>query len=330
VTAMMQALLEVRDLHVSFSRSGQLVRAVDGLSYRLAQGQALAIIGESGSGKTASSRALMGLLPPTAAVAGSVLFNGMQLVGLAERDMRRIRGQGISMIFQDAARALNPTMRVGHQITEAILQHQRRDKLSARARAIELLDLLRVPDPKRRFSAYPHDLSGGMRQRVMIAIAIACNPKLLIADEATRALDPITQAETLKLLRSLQQQLGMAVLMISHDLRMASAFADEVLVMYAGRAVEHASPHRLFAHPRMPYTRALLDAMPGLERQPHKLAPALAGESADLRLQNKGCPFEPRCASALAHCQTSRPALEEGEREHRWACWNPSVMQRRT
>jgi len=316
-------LLEVRDLRVRFHQADRCIAAVDGLSYPLCAGKTLAIIGESGSGKTVSCRALMGLLPQTASVTGSVLLEGMPLLALKESEWRRQRGRKIAMVFQDAARSLNPTMRVGQQITEAIRQHQGVDAAKARARAIDLLDLLRVPDPQQRFLAYPHELSGGMRQRVMIAIAVSGNPQVLISDEATRSLDAITQAETLKLLQDLQRQFGMALIMTSHDLKLASHIADDVLVMYAGRAVERVPRGHLFSRARMRYTRALLDASPHIERPPHTPFPVVPGQPPDLAALPPGCAFEPRCASARELCKLSRPPLEEHERGHWWACWHP-------
>lgn len=317
-------VLELRDVRVRFNRNGYSVPAVNGVSYRLHASRSLAIIGESGSGKTVSCRALMGLLPDHAAVTGSALLNGRELIGLSEREMRRHRGAGIAMVFQDAARALNPTMRVGYQITEALRQHQRTDRNAARGKAIELLELLRVPAAQQRFLAYPHELSGGLRQRVMIAIAAAGRPQVLIADEATRSLDAITETDTLALLKSLQQQFGTAVVMISHDLRLASSFADDVLVMYAGCVVEYAPAQRLFRNPRMPYTNALLQAIPRLDR-PRLQVPFVHGQPGKSVAQMTGCPFEPRCPSALPTCKASRPPFEEHEHGHWWACWNPCI-----
>ncbi|MFT4305949.1 MAG: ABC transporter ATP-binding protein, partial [Microbacterium sp.] len=232
-------VLSVRDLRVTFARGGR-AHAVNGLSYDLRAGRMLAIVGESGSGKSVSVRALMGLLPADARVAGSARLGATELVGLPEPEMRRLRGDEIAMVFQDPARSLNPTMSVGAQIVEAIRAKGRVDRKAAAARAVELLNLVRMPAAARRFHEYPHQLSGGMRQRVMIAIALASNPKVLIADEATTALDVTTQAQIMELLVDLQERLGTAVAMISHDLGLAASYADEVLVMYAGRAVEHA------------------------------------------------------------------------------------------
>ena len=316
-------LLEVTDLRVRFTRAGRAVHAVNGLSYRVEPGRMLAVIGESGSGKSVSSRALMGLLPPTAQVSGSARFDGAELVGSGEREMRRRRGADIAMVFQDPTRSLNPTMRIGVQITEAVRAHARVDRAAAKARAVELLALVRLPAPERRFHEYPHQLSGGMRQRVMIAIALAGEPRLLIADEATTALDVTTQAQIMELLVELQGRLGMALVMISHDLGLAASFADEVIVMYAGRAVERAPTLDLFRHVRMPYTKALLEAIPRLERPPHTLLPVVPGRPPDLTALGPGCPFEPRCPNAQEDCREKAPPLEEHEPAHRYACWHP-------
>lgn len=321
---MKDALLDVRDLCVSFrQRRGETVRAVDGLSYTLPPGGTLAIIGESGCGKTASCRALLGLLPASATLSGSAFLSGQPLLDIPERERRRIRGSGIAMVFQDAARALNPTMRVGQQIVEALRQHKALDRHEARERAIDLLDRLRVATPRQRFLSYPHELSGGVRQRVMIAIALAGEPRMLIADEATRSLDTITQAETLALLKNLQQQTGMALLFVSHDLRLAAKVADEVLVMYAGRAVERATGSRLFTNARMPYTRALLEAIPDIDRAPHTPFPMVPGEPPDLTSRRPGCAFAARCTCAQSICHRSTPVLAEPESGHAWACWYP-------
>ena len=317
-----EPLLVVDDLRVRFTRGERRINAVNGLSYELRPGQLLAIIGESGSGKSVSSRALMGLLPGTAQVTGSIQFDGRELIGLPEKDMRSLRGGDIAMVFQDPTRSLNPTMRVGVQITEAIRAHSDMDKKAANARAVELLRLVRLPVPERRFHEYPHQLSGGMRQRVMIAIALAGNPRLLIADEATTALDVTTQAQIMELLVELQKRLGMAVIMISHDLGLAASYAEDVLVMYAGRAVEHAPARRLFGHVRMPYTQALLGAIPALEREPHSLLPVTPGQPPDMSALPKGCPFRPRCPKATEKC-VDRPPFVEHEPEHWWACWHP-------
>ncbi|WP_448810181.1 ABC transporter ATP-binding protein [Agromyces bauzanensis] len=320
-----EAVLVVEDLRVTFTRGGPPVHAVNGISYRLEAGRMLAIIGESGSGKSVSVRALMGLLPPSARVAGSARLVGNELVGLDEPSMRQIRGRDIAMVFQDPARSLNPTMSVGAQIVEAIRTHHKEVRKAAAAeRAIELLKLVRLPAAERRFHEYPHQLSGGMRQRVMIAIALASNPKVLVADEATTALDVTTQAQIMELLVDLQQRLGTAVVIISHDLGLAASYADEVLVMYAGRVVEQAETASLFRNVRMPYTKALLAAIPQLSTPSHSLLAVIGGQPPDLSALPPGCAFEPRCPRADAECAV-RPELLEHEPEHRYACWHPRL-----
>jgi oligopeptide/dipeptide ABC transporter ATP-binding protein len=320
---MSDTLLQVDDLRVRFEQGGRRVYAVNGLSYQLRAGNMLAIVGESGSGKTVSSRALMGLLPDSAIVSGSARIDGVELVGMPEHEMRKHRGADIAMVFQDPTRSLNPTMRIGSQITEAVRAHADVEKDAAKRRALELLSLVRIPDPARRYHEYPHQLSGGMRQRVMIAIALASDPKLLIADEATTALDVTTQAQIMDLLGELRSRLGTAIILISHDLGLAASYADEVIVMYAGRAVEYAPTRILFAQMRMPYTKALLEAIPRLERRSHALLPVTPGQPPDLTALPRGCAFEPRCARAKPECRESRPPFVQHEVGHWWACWNP-------
>ena len=323
---MSEALLEVEDLRVAFAVGGREVRAVDGVSYTVESGQTLAIIGESGSGKTVGCRAIMGLLPVSAAVAGSARLRGSELIGLTDAQLRKHRGQDIAMVFQDPARSLNPTMRVGVQITEAIRTHRKVSRGEARTQAVELLRLVRIPAPERRFHEYPHQLSGGMRQRVMIAISLACRPRLLIADEATTALDVTTQAQIMELLLELQAELGMALILISHDLGLAASYADEVIVMYAGKIVEQAQARRLFGaggSVKMRYTRALLDAIPHIERAAHTELPVVSGRPPDPTALPPGCSFAPRCASAADDCLARAPALTEHAPGHRWACWHP-------
>ncbi|MBO0704811.1 MAG: ABC transporter ATP-binding protein [Candidatus Dormibacteraeota bacterium] len=316
-------LLEVRDLYVRLYRGDREVRAVNGVSYSVTAGKTLAIVGESGSGKTVSCRAVMGLLPRTAVVTGSARLEGQELLGISEPEMREHLGTDVAMVFQDPARSLNPTMRVGLQITEAIREHLPLSRGEAHDRAVELLERVRMPLPGRRFHEYPHQLSGGMRQRVMIAIALACHPKLLIADEATTALDVTTQAQIMELLLELQQDLGMALIFITHDLSLAASIADEVMVMYAGRAVERGPTRELFARVRMPYTRALLDAIPRLHRPAHSPLPVVTGQAPPAPSTGSGCAFASRCPNALDRCLDAEPPLEEHEPRHLWACWNP-------
>jgi len=321
-----KALLEVEDLRVAFAAGGREVRAVNGVSYTIDPGKTLAIIGESGSGKTAGCRAIMGLLPDNTAVSGSARLRGTELIGLSDAELRKHRGQDMAMVFQDPARSLNPTMKIGAQITEAIRAHRKVARSEARAQAVELLRLVRIPAPERRFSEYPHQLSGGMRQRVMIAIALACRPKLLIADEATTALDVTTQAQIMELLLELQAELHMALILISHDLGLAASYADEVVVMYAGKVVEQAQARRLLGTGgtvRMRYTRALLDAIPHLERAAHTELPVVTGRPPDPTALPPGCSFAPRCPAAADDCVARAPALTEHAPGHSWACWHP-------
>jgi len=317
------ALLEVHDLKVTFGGQGREVYAVDGVSYSVYAGQTLAIVGESGSGKTVSCRAVMGLLPPSAVVTGSARFQGIQLIGLTDDQLREHRGANVAMVFQDPARSLNPTMRIGTQIAEAVTTHHHVSKAQAKEQAVELLRLVHMPLPERRCVEYPHQLSGGMRQRVMIAIALACRPRLLIADEATTALDVTTQAQIMELLLELQAELGMALMLISHDLGLAASYADEVIVMYAGRIVEQAPAARLFEQVRMPYTQALFEAIPRLERPAHTPLPVIGGRPPDAAMLPQGCSFAPRCRRAADDCRAAAPPLAEHEPGHRWACWHP-------
>ena len=323
---MSDALLEVEDLRVAFAVGGREVRAVDGVSYRIEPGRTLAIIGESGSGKTVGCRAIMGLLPTGTIISGSARLRGSELIGLSDAQLRKHRGSDLAMVFQDPARSLNPTMRIGSQITEAIRTHRKMSKSQARDEAVELLRLVRIPAPDRRFHEYPHQLSGGMRQRVMIAIALACRPKLLIADEATTALDVTTQAQIMELMLELQAELGMSLVFISHDLGLAASYADQVVVMYAGKIVEQAPARKLFGAGgtvRMRYTRALLDAIPHIERAAHTELPVVAGRPPDPTAMPPGCSFAPRCAHAQDDCTAKAPALAEHSPGHAWACWHP-------
>ena len=308
---------------MTFAGRGREVHAVDGVSYSVYAGQTLAIVGESGSGKTVSCRAVMGLLPPGAMVTGSARFEGTQLIGLTDDRLREHRGADVAMVFQDPSRSLNPTMRVGAQIAEAVRAHRPATKAQARQQAVDLLRLVHMPLPERRCAEYPHQLSGGMRQRVMIAIALACRPRLLIADEATTALDVTTQAQIMDLLLELQAELGMALMLISHDLGLAGAYADEVIVMYAGRIVEQAPAARLFGHVRMPYTQALFEAIPRLEHPAHAPLPVIGGRPPDAAALEPGCSFAPRCRRAADDCRATAPPLAEHEPGHRWACWHP-------
>ena len=316
-------LLELSDLRVTFRTRLGTVYAVQGVNLTVEPGQTLALIGESGSGKTVSAQAIMGILPRSAEVSGSIKFKGDEIVGRGEHELRDYRGRSVAMVFQNPERSLNPTMRAGMQIAEAIQVHLPVSKKEAHERAVELLRMVRLPAPERRFYEYPHQLSGGMRQRVVIAIALACDPAVLIADEATTALDVTTQAQIMDLLLDLQQETGTALLMISHDLGLAASYAEEVIVMYAGKIVEQAPTKELFAGVRMPYTQALLDAIPRIEMEPHVLLPVVGGRPPDLAFIPPGCSFAPRCPRAEQDCKDTSPPLQQHEPGRWWACWHP-------
>lgn len=324
------AVLEVRDLRVRFGTKRGTAKVVNGISYDLFPGETLAIVGESGSGKSVGVMALMGLLrEPPAAVTGSVRYRGRELVGLGNREWRGIRGKGMAMIFQDPMTSLNPVRTVGYQLTEPMAHHLGLTGAAARKRAMELLDLVGIPAPASRLDAYPHQLSGGMRQRVMIAMGLSCDPDILIADEATTALDVTTQAQITELVARLQEQIGMAVIWITHDLGVVAGIADRVHVMYGGRFMEQAAVDPLYATPRHPYTHGLLGSipMPGSAR-PERLT-TIPGLPPDPVLMPPGCPFAPRCPRSDAErCVTEQPevtgtASSTGDGWHGVACHYP-------
>lgn len=318
----MSALLEVTDLAVTFPTDATPVTAVRGLSLRIDPGEVVAVVGESGSGKSATAMALIGLLPEYAEVSGSVRLRGDELIGLADRPMSKVRGKAIGTVFQDPMSALTPVYTVGDQIAEAITVHQpRSDRAAARRRAIELLDLVGIRQPERRAKAFPHELSGGERQRVVIAIAIANNPDLLICDEPTTALDVTVQAQILDVLKTARDVTGAGVLIITHDLGVVAEFADRALVMYAGRVVEEASVAALYRDRRMPYTAGLLGSVPRLDaRQGERLVP-IPGAPPSLAGLDPGCPFAPRCPLVIDECRTAEPELVPvGDGRHSAAC----------
>ncbi|MET9198999.1 ABC transporter ATP-binding protein [Gordonia sp. NPDC003585] len=307
---MSDVVLKVRDLRVSFGSEAGRVEAVRGLSYELRSGKTTAIVGESGSGKSVSAMAVLGLLPDTALIDGSVRLRDRELIGLSDKDMSSIRGQEISMIFQDPLSSLTPVFTVGSQIVEALQAHQRIASKPAWSRAVELLDLVGIPDPARRAKAFPHELSGGMRQRVMIAMAMANDPAVIIADEPTTALDVTIQAQILDLLKTAQRETGAAVLLITHDLGVVAGTADDVVVMYAGRPVERADVDTLYQEPRMPYTIGLLGAVPRVDRRVEMLTP-IPGTPPVLIDPLDECMFAPRCPIAIDDCRSSEPPLRE-------------------
>ncbi|MQA11471.1 MAG: ATP-binding cassette domain-containing protein [Pseudonocardiaceae bacterium] len=306
------ALLEVRDLSVVFSRKGQSpFSAVDGVSFSVQPGQTVGLVGESGCGKSVTSLAIMGLLPRRSArVGGSVAFEGTELFSLSDKEMRDRRGKDLGMVFQDPLSSLNPVVPIGLQVTEVLERHRGMARKQARAEATELLNKVGIPDPTRRLSEYPHQLSGGMRQRALIAIALACRPRLLIADEPTTALDVTIQAQILSLLKELVAGTETALIMITHDLGVVAGLCDEVNVLYGGRIVERAERHELFAAPRHPYTHGLLDSIPRLDAaRGEKLSP-IRGSVADNIPWDGGCAFAPRCPNALRTCVEVTPELE--------------------
>ncbi|GAB3448950.1 ABC transporter ATP-binding protein [Phycicoccus ginsengisoli] len=318
------AFLSVRDLQVHFPTDDGLVRSVDGLSFDLARGRTLGIVGESGSGKSVTSMSIMGLHDPDSVVMhGSILLGGTELVGASRELVRSLRGKRMAMIFQDPLSAMHPFYTVGAQIIEAYRVHNDVTKAVARKHAIEMLGRVGIPQPARRVDDYPHQFSGGMRQRAMIAMALSCDPDLLIADEPTTALDVTVQAQILDLIRDLQAEFNSAVIIITHDLGVVAELADDILVMYAGRSVEYATADAVFNHPQHPYTWGLLGSMPRLDRETTERLLPIPGTPPSLISVPPGCPFHPRCRfrdRVGAACSTERPAFREVETDHHIAC----------
>ncbi|HEY1437920.1 MAG TPA: ABC transporter ATP-binding protein [Casimicrobiaceae bacterium] len=322
------ALLDVKGLKTYFFTRDGVVRAVDGVSFSVARGETLAIVGESGCGKSVTSLSILRLIasPPGRTVEGSVVFEGRDLLELSEAEMRKVRGDAISMVFQEPMTSLNPVLTVGRQIAEVLMLHRGLPREDAMLSAIEMLRLVKIPEPERRVAEYPHQLSGGMRQRVMIAMALACEPRLLIADEPTTALDVTIQAQILDLMRELKARTGAAIMLITHDLGVVAEMAQRVVVMYAGRKVEEGSVEALFANPRHPYTRGLLDSIPKLgasmvSRGAGTRLSEIAGTVPSLSEAIVSCAFAPRCAYATVRCQNEYPPFEEKAPGHGAACW---------
>jgi oligopeptide transport system ATP-binding protein len=318
-----QSILEVRDLQISFSTYAGEVQAVRGVSFGLRRGETLAIVGESGSGKTVTAKSLMRLLPEanTMIKGGEALFEGQDLLKLSEQQMQKIRGSKIAMVFQDPMTSLDPTMRVGRQITESLKKHLGLSRQRAKERAVELLTLVGIPSPEDRIKQYPHQFSGGMRQRVVIAIALACDPQVLIADEPTTALDVTIQAQILELLRELQEELGMSVILITHDLGVVAHTAHRIAVMYGGKIVETGTLREIFYNPQMPYTWGLLASIPlPTADRSQELIP-IPGSPPDMLDPPKGCPFTPRCPYSMRICAEEMPGYTTFSSEHKAACW---------
>ncbi|MFI6145060.1 ABC transporter ATP-binding protein [Streptomyces sp. NPDC051109] len=315
-------LLEVRDLHVEFRTRDGVAKAVNGVNYSVEEGETLAVLGESGSGKSVTAQAVMGILdvPPGRIAGGEILFKGKDLLKMKEEERRRIRGAEMAMIFQDALSSLNPVLSVGAQLGEMYEVHRGMSRKDAKARAVELMDRVRIPAARQRVGDYPHQFSGGMRQRIMIAMALALEPSLIIADEPTTALDVTVQAQVMDLLAELQRELNMGLILITHDLGVVADVADKIAVMYAGRIVEAAPVHEIYAAPAHPYTRGLLDSIPRLDQKGQELY-AIKGLPPNLLAIPPGCAFNPRCPMAQAVCRTDVPPLAQVGPDRASACF---------
>lgn len=324
----MNKVLDVQNLHVSFDTYAGEVKAVRGVTFSLSEGEVLAIVGESGCGKSVTSMSIMRLLKsPPAEITGQIQFEGKDLLKLSDDEMCRIRGNEIAMIFQEPMTALNPLFTCGYQISEVLRMHQGLDKRAARKQAVELMRMVGIPIPEKRVNNFPHQLSGGMRQRVMIAMALACKPKLLIADEPTTALDVTIQAQIMKLIRDLKEEMNMALILITHDMGVVAEMAERVIVMYAGNAVEEADVKTLFKSPLHPYTQGLLESIPRLEDEGKEDLKVIDGSVPGLHDMPKGCRFSPRCAYCTGHCTEELPPLVDVGGGHKVRCFKAMEQQ---
>ncbi len=319
----MTTLLEVNNLKTRFHTPEGTVYAVNGISFKLDEGETLAIVGESGCGKSVTMLSVLGLIliPPGEILSGSALYRGADLLRMADADLEHLRGKEISMVFQDPMTSLNPVLTIGRQITESLLAHTDMTHEQARQRAIELLELVGIPEAAERLGSYPHQFSGGMRQRAMIAMSLACGPSLLIADEPTTALDVTIQAQIVELVERIQKEMGMAIIWITHDLGVVARMAERVLVMYAGYIVEEADVFTLYEDARHPYTHALLGALPRADRRRDKRLKSIPGAPPNLLVEPKGCPFAVRCDYVIDRCRQENPPLVSIEQGHKAACW---------
>lgn len=320
---MAKTILDVRDLRVSFNVYGGEVQAVRGVSFQVKEGEAVAIVGESGSGKSVTAQAIMRLIPtpPGEFKSGSILFDGQDLATLSEKEMQKVRGNKIGMIFQDPMTSLNPTMTIGMQIMEGLMRHQRMKKSAAKARAIELLSMVGISNPDTRIKQYPHQMSGGMRQRVMIAMALACNPALLIADEPTTALDVTIQAQILQLMKELQRKTKTSIILITHDLGIVTDLCDRVIVMYAGQIVETGTKWEIFRNPQHPYTKGLLKSLPRLNQAKDEPLVPIYGTPPDMIQPPRGCGFCSRCSEAMRICELEDPDWTVISETQKVRCW---------
>lgn len=328
----MNNILEVKNLHVSFQTYAGEVKAVRGVNFNVREGETIAIVGESGCGKSVTAKSIMRLLPspPAQYKQGSIQFQGNNLFDMTEKEMQRIRGNKISMIFQDPMTSLNPTSKIGNQIIEAILKHNDMNKKAAVEKAIEMLELVGIPQPGHRVNQYPHEFSGGMRQRAMIAMALACNPRLLIADEPTTALDVTIQAQILELMKKIQQETGTSIILITHDLGVVAEMAERVVVMYAGQVIESGTVKEIFHNPQHPYTMGLLNSIPRLDMDKNQPLAPIIGTPPDLIDPPEGCPFYARCKYAMRICKGHNPEFEEVGSNQFTACWlhHPMAQKR--
>ena len=319
---MSEKLLEIKDERLSFFTPAGEVKALNGVSFSMEEGEVLGIVGESGSGKSVTAYSVMGLTAyPGKLIGGTINFNGHQIDKMSEKEMRKIRGNEVSIIFQDPMTSLNPVYTIGNQITEVICLHTGKSKKEAHDRAKELLELVGINEPAKRLKQYPHELSGGMRQRVMIAIALACEPKLLIADEPTTALDVTIQAQILELMQELRKKLGMSIIMITHDLGVVASMCERIAVMYAGHIVEYGTADEIFYEPKHEYTKGLIKSIPKLNVQETERLIPIAGQPVDLLNPPAGCPFAPRCANCMKICLREMPPKTELSDTHYSQCW---------
>lgn len=317
-----EKLLEIKDEHLSFFTPAGEVKALNGVSFSMDEGEVLGIVGESGSGKSVTAYSVMGLTAhPGKLVSGSIRFNGHDIDKMSEKELRKIRGNEASMIFQDPMTSLNPVYTIGNQIEEVILRHTDLDKKQAKARAKELLELVGINEPEKRLKQYPHELSGGMRQRIMIAIALACEPKLLIADEPTTALDVTIQAQILELMKDLREKLGMSIIMITHDLGVVASMCEKIAVMYAGHIIEYGTADEIFYNPKHEYTKGLIKSIPNLNTQESERLVPIEGQPVDLLNPPKGCPFAPRCSNCMKICLEKMPPRTDLSDTHYSYCW---------